>query len=289
MSEPVEKSRAIIAIVKGGLGNQLFIYAAARALAVRTSRELFLDNKRGYDADFFGRNYRLGSFPIQAKVMPEEWRVAPTLKHPRHKLIRALNKLLPRNRRSYLAERHHLDARQFTALQPVRERVTLLGYWQAEAYFSDQADLIRRELTPPAPDDERNRELGRSLADHVETVFVHFRRVRYPQALPADYYQRAITAARAELRSPRFVLFGDDLAWPLEHLDFGGAPVELVGHNGSNELADLWLMSRCGHAIVANSSFSWWGAWLGAGKGGHVWAPAQPGVKLTFPARWHRI
>jgi len=279
----------VITIVKGGLGNQFFIYAAARALALRTNRSLFLDRRRGYTKETYGRSYRLDRFPIRAEIMPESWRVAPTLKHLGHKWVRAWNKLLPRDWRGYLAERHHLGAEQLTALEPRRGRVTLLGYWQDEAYFADQTDMIRHELTPPGPDDERNRELGRSLADHAETVFVHFRRVRYPQALPAVYYQGAIIAARSELHSPRFVLFGDDLAWPIEHLDFGGATVELVGHNGSNELADLWLMSRCRHAIIANSSFSWWGAWLGAGKNGHVWAPAQPGVKLAFPPRWHLV
>ena len=279
----------IIAIVKGGLGNQLFIYATARALALRSGRVLYLDSKRGYTADAFGRSFLLDRFPIEAERMPEAWRVALHLKHPRHKLVRAWNKLLPRDWRGYLAENHHMGAEQITALRPRCRQVTLLGYWQAEAYFVDQSDLIRSELTPPVPDDERNRDLGRSLANYAETVFVHFRRVRYPQALSSDYYQRAITAARAKLRSPRFVLFGDDLAWPMKVLDFGGASVEGVGHNGANELADLWLMSRCRHAIIANSSFSWWGAWLGPTREGSVWAPAQPAVPLAFPQRWNLV
>ena len=278
-------SRAIIAIVKGGLGNQLFIYAAARALALRTGRELYLDDKRGYTADGFGRSYRLERFPIQAKVMPQEWRVAPTLKHPWHKLIRALNKLLPRNQRGYLAERHHLDAGQLTALQPVRVRVTLLGYWQNEAYFSTWADTIRAELTPPVPIDARNRELGLRLAQG-DAVFVHVRRVHYPELLTADYYQKAVSQARARLSKPRFVLFGDDLAWLTARVDFGGADVELIEHNDSDELVDLWLMTCCRHAIIANSSFSWWGAWLGVKSGGQIYAPASAAYGPRMPPGW---
>jgi len=282
-------SKAVIAIVKGGLGNQLFIYAAARTLALRTGRELYLDSTRGFAADDYGRSYRLNRFPIQAKPMPEEWRVAPTLKHPHHKIIRAFNKLLPRDQCTYLAERHRQPATQLTLLQPRRERITLLGYWQSEDYFADQAETIRSELAPPAPGDEKNRSLGDQFAA-CESVFIHFRRVRYSNLLGQDYYQAAIDAVCGQLSNPHFVLFGDDLNWPQEKLEFRGAKMELVDHNSADELADLWLMNRCRHAIVANSSFSWWGAWLGDGQSKRkVLAPQQVGHPLVMPERWERV
>lgn len=280
---------AIISIIKGGLGNQLFMYAAARGLALRTGRTLYLDTKRGYTNDSFGRSYRLDRFPIVAETMPETWRIAETLRHPRHKIIRAWNKSLPRNQRSYFAERHHLPATQLTDLQPRRERITLLGYWQDEGYFADYAAQIRAELTPPTPTDEKNLALGEKLASS-ESVFLHVRRVRYEQLLERDYYQTAIDAVHAKLLHPSFVLFGDDLDWPQQNLDFRGASVELVTHNPDNELADLWLMSRCRHAIVANSSFSWWGAWLGDTTTERlVFAPMQPGFPIIMPSRWQPI
>lgn len=282
-------SSAVIAIVKGGLGNQLFIYAAARALALRTGRALYLDTTRGYTKDDYGRSYRLDRFPIKAEPMPEEWRIAPTLKHPRHKIIRTLNKLLPRNQRTYFAERHNTSPAQLTALNPRRDRITLLGYWQNEAYFADYATALRAELAPPQPADEKNRALGEKFAAS-ESVFLHFRRVRYWNLLGRDYYQAAIDAALARLSRPHFVLFGDDLNWPQQNLDFRGASVELVTHNSSDELADLWLMSRCRHAVVANSSFSWWGAWLGdAMPNRPVFAPTQIGWDIVMPDRWQRI
>ncbi|HNQ72110.1 MAG TPA: alpha-1,2-fucosyltransferase [Verrucomicrobiota bacterium] len=281
--------RAVIAIVKGGLGNQLFIYAAARALALRTGRTLYLDATRGYTRDDYGRNYRLDRFPIEAEVMPEAWRIAPTLKHFRHKLIRAGSKLLPRNQRTYLAEHWHRPPTQLTALRPRRKRLTLLGYWQNEAYFADHAATIRAELTPPPPTDTQDQALGEKFAT-CESIFLHFRRVRYWNLLGSDYYQTAIDAALAKLPRPHFVLFGDDLNWPRQHLDFRGASQECVNHNSGDELADLWLMSRCRHAIVANSSFSWWGAWLGeAALPRLVFAPQQTGWPLVMPPRWQRI
>jgi len=282
-------SPAIIAIVKGGLGNQLFIYAAARALALRTGRALYLDTRRGYTSDGYGRSYRLDRFRIVAEVMPEAWRLAPTLRHPRHKIIRAFNKLLPRNARAYLAERHNQPPVQLTELQPQPERVTLLGYWQNEKYFADFAANIRAELVLPTPADEKNQTLGDRFAAG-ESVFIHFRRVRYQNLLGRDYYQPAIDEIVKRVRQPVFVLFGDDLDWPKQNLDFRGAAVEWVTHNSGDELADLWLMSRCRHAVVANSSFSWWGAWLGdATPGRLVFAPAQVGWDVVMPDRWQRI
>lgn len=283
-------SSAVIAIVKGGLGNQLFIYAAARALALRTSRTLYLDATRGYTKDDYGRSYRLDRFPnLKAQPMPEAWRIAPTLKHPRHKIIRALNKLLPRDQRTYFGEQRNTPPTQLTALHPRRTRIALLGYWQNEAYFADHAATIRAELAPPAPVDEKNRALGEKFAA-TESVFLHFRRVRYWNLLGRDYYQAAIDAARARLSQPHFVLFGDDLDWPQQNLDFRGASVVLGTHNANDELADLWLMSRCRHAVVANSSFSWWGAWLGDTAAARlVFAPAQVGWDVVMCDRWQRI
>ena len=287
MSGGFEHVPSVVAIPKGGLGNQLFIYAAARSLAMRTGRALFLDTKRGYTADGYDRSYRLNHFPIVAKEMPEAWRIAPTLKHPRHKLIRAFNKLLPRDMRSYYAERRTLPTSQLTGLNPSRELITLLGYWQNEAYFADRADVIRTELTPPEPAAVSHRELGRRFAE-TESVFLHVRRVRYPHLLEASYYQACIDEACARFTKPYFVLLGDDLEWPVVQLNFRGSKVTTVANSPDNELVDIWLMTQCRSAIVANSSFSWWGAWLGAGRRNAVWAPAKPGVMLSFPESWRR-
>ncbi|HSI07551.1 MAG TPA: alpha-1,2-fucosyltransferase [Rariglobus sp.] len=280
---------SIIAIVKGGLGNQLFIYAAARALALRTGRNLYLDTKSGYASDTYGRSHRLDRFPIQAQTMPDHWRIAPTLRHPRHKLVRALSKLLPRNRRTYITERRNLPVSQLTSLVPRNPRVTLLGYWQDEAYFSDCKADIRRELAPPEPVGARNQDLAREMAAG-ESVFVHVRRVRYDPRLEADYYQSAINMLREGGGGIRFYLFGDDLVWARTALDFGDSEVRVVDHNIDDELADLWLMTKCRHAIVANSSFSWWGAWLGGTDEGRlIFSPAESGWPVQPASGWRRL
>lgn len=282
--------KVIIAIIKGGLGNQLFTYSAGRAFALRTGRDYYIDDRRGFTHDNYGRSFRLKHFPISAKIMPEEWRVAPTLKHLRHKAIRAWNKMLPRDWRTYLAQRWDLPPTQVTERKPIRERVILNGYWPDEAFFRDFSEDIRKDLVPPTPTDETNLKLGEKLAGE-NTVFVHARRVRYPTLLSVEYYKQALAGIREQVKYPRFVVFSDDPAWTRDNIDFGESPVQWVEHNANDEMADLWLMSRCRHAIIANSSFSWWGAWLGGDPSGGriIFTPDHPDWIIRPAKGWQCI
>lgn len=291
MTEQNQGSKdSVIAIIKGGLGNQLFIYAAARSFALRTGRGLFLDIIRGFQRDGYGRQYRLDRFPIASLIMPEKWRIAPTLRHPRHKLIRALSKFLPRNWLSYVSQRWNLPPGQLTDLKPRRKRITLNGYWADEAFFADYSETIRAELSPPVPTDPRNRELGEELKKG-ETIFIHARRVRYPTLLSKEYYRTALEDILKKVANPKFVVFSDDPDWTRENIDFGNSPVQWVEHNADDELADIWLMSCCRHAIMANSSFSWWGAWLGGdpSEGRLIYTPVNPDWVIRPAKGWHHI
>ncbi len=284
------REKALVAIVKGGLGNQLFIYAAARALALRRGRRLYLDILRGYTADDYGRSYRLDRFPIAASVMPEAWRVAPDLRDWRHRVTRALNKMLPLQWRSYLGERRGTTMADLGVVGRRRALITLNGYWQNEAYFADAALHLRRELNVPAPAAESLRKRGEALAE-AGSVFLHVRRIRYSPVLDAGYYQQAIDQACSALRNPMFVVFGDDLEWVRASLDFRGRVVEFQAYDGGDEFTDLWLMTKCRHAIIANSSFSWWAAWLGGEASAHrlVWAPMRTGLPLVNGGGWRLL
>jgi hypothetical protein len=285
---PPAQERSLVAIVRGGLGNQLFIYAMARAMALRTGRTLYLDTVRGYQADDFGRSFRLDRFSVAASVMPEALRIAPTLKHPRHKFIRAINKVLPVAWRSYLAEREDTPADFVRRFDSQRRCVTLLGYWQDERFFADVAAALQSELAPPEPANEQVLVQGARFAS-AESVFLHVRRTRYSPLLGAGYYQSAIDQAHATLTNPLFIVFGDDLAWVKSSLDFRGAATDFQTYAENDELTDLWLMTQCRHAIVANSSFSWWAAWLGRAANRKIWAPASTGLPLVMPPDWIRV
>jgi hypothetical protein len=280
--------RVIIALLKGGLGNQLFIYAAARSLALRTERRLLLDTGSGFARDRYARSFRLERFPIEASTLALGSLPWTSLKDRRHRYVRARNKLLPRNWRSYISERIDRGVDQLLASRSRRKQLILNGYWQDERYFSDAEDVIRRELTPPEPEDPENRELGARLAS-TQSVSLHVRRLQFPRLLARDYYQQAIDAVCARLDEPRFAVFGDNPQWALRHLDFRGSPVEII-RNHADEVADLWLMTRCRHSIIANSTFSWWGAWLRGGPPGSlVFAPAESGFRLVMSRRWERL
>ncbi len=272
-------SRSLVAIIKGGLGNQLFGYAAARALALREGRELFLDDASGFVRDGYGRSFRLDRFPINAEAAPPDLRLGDP-KAPAHRLKRSMSKLLPPVWRDYLKEQPGRGAAQLSGFRSHRKIVHLNGYWQDEACFRDASDRIRRELEPPGG----NRpDLEKSLATG-DTVFLHVRRIRYSPCLDVAYYQRSISKATEALSTPRFEIFGDDIDWARRHLDFGGGTARF--HPSSDdELVDFRLMTRCRHAIVANSSFSWWAAWLQQ-PGGRVWTPENPGWPLQPASGW---
>lgn len=275
-------------MIKGGLGNQMFCYAAGRALALRTGRQLLLDTRTGFRRDTYQRSYRLARLPVTAPEAPACLRLGDNHRCLRHKLARAVNRLLPQNARTYLLENPDAGSDQLTTLAPTRRHLYLNGYWQDEGYFSDHAAPIRAELTPPAPDDPLNRKTAGQIGQ-VESVFLHIRRVRYPRRLDAGYYRRSIELIRNKLENPHFFLFGDDLDWPRQQLALDPADHTIIDHNTDDEIADLFLMSRCRHAILANSSFSWWGGWLIDHPEKIILTPQNPGWPVRPAATWTRI
>lgn len=280
---------SIVSIVKGGLGNQLFIYAASRAMALRLGRHLFLDTVLGYQNDTFGRLYRLNRLPINASELPATSRIAPSLKHPKHKIIRNISRFWPRTSRRYFAEQWDVDASQLTSLVPKKDQIFLLGYWQDEAYFEDSADVIRKELALPVPSNLGIQELGRQYQSQ-ESIFIHFRRIAYNKVLSLDYYQSAIEAICQRVADPKFVLFGDSIKEPHEKLNFPKGSVVIHSYDSEDEFTDLWLMTQCRHAIIANSSYSWWAAWLReAGDSGIVYAPSEMGTSLCAAKGWKTL
>ncbi len=158
------------------------------------------------------------------------------------------------------------------------------GYWQSYKYFEKFAGQIRAELTPSQPPQGANLLLAQTIAQK-NSVSVHIRRGDYVSNLVASsvhgfvglaYYELALERISREIDSPHFFVFSDDLPWARENLKFP-CDVTFVDHNsGAAAYEDLRLMSLCKHHVMANSSFSWWAAWLG-------WAP---GKKVFYPANW---
>jgi hypothetical protein len=268
----------------GGLGNQMFQYAAGRALAARTGGELVFDLS-ALEADPAGRTYALGPYPVRGRAAaPGELAHFPPRAH-RAGGWRGRAGALAARLRAALAPRgggpvrfrepyfHYAPA--FAALAG---DVYLDGYWQSARYFAPVAEAVRAELTLPGLG-PRAAELAARIAAGP-SVGLHVRRgdyVRDPRiarthgALPPDYHRRAVALAAEGLGVPEFFVFTDDPDWVAAELDLG-VPFTLARGLSAHE--DLRLLSLCRARAIANSSFSWWAAWLGG-----------PG-RVVAPARW---
>lgn len=287
--------KKLIVRVKGGLGNQLFCYAAARRLAIANGAELVIDDVSGFVRDTqYRRQYALDKFSIPCRKATPYERLEPFERY-RRGLAKALSKLKPFFQRTYLEEeRVEFDSRLLEL--KINKTLYLDGLWQSEMYFKDIADVIRKELIIEPPQDPASM----LLADRVRqsnSVSIHVRcfdlvgKDGQSLNLPHSYYSRAIKAIVDAVQDPHFFVFSDkpEIARQLVGLPDRG--VTFVPHsNDSSVYSDLWLMTQCKHFIVANSTFSWWGAWLSGSPCKVVVAP-ETGFSNQdcIPAEWTKI
>lgn len=184
-------------------------------------------------------------------------------------------------------------------IMEVSHNAYLAGYWQSEKYFSDVAETVRADFTFRLSLSRQNAELAERIGQTM-AVSLHIRRGDYasnPKANAAhglcslEYYRQAVQHVAEHIECPEFFIFSDDIAWAKSNLkiDF---PCWYVDQNqGAESYNDMRLMSLCRHHIIANSSFSWWGAWLNPHPDKTVVAPkkwfANDGnVEDLFPASW---
>jgi hypothetical protein len=274
-----------------GLGNQLFQYAAGRRVAEQTRTKL------RFDVSFFGtepdRAYGLGNYKIHAELVDGE---------PKSQdFIDAVETERRYAEQRFGAEflREHLDTPAAELLAGAGKNSYLAGYWIREEYFLPVADIVRRELRPRmTPAIAAGSEL---IAEAPQSVAVHVRRgdmvtdpdsARKFGSMPAAYYERAARYIAERRADCRFFVFSDDPEW-CRSLDLPG-PVQVM--SGATEpFEDLALISHCDHVVVPNSSFSWWGAWLGETEDSLIVVPERayrderPGRDEKFPARWLRV
>jgi len=267
----------IIAKIFGGLGNQMFQYAAGRSLALAHDCELKLD--LSWFGVYHSYAYQLNLFGIQAEIASPDEVSRFVGSFPR--LTRILRKGIKVGKRSYYLERGFaFDERFYDRTLPVY----LDGYWQSWKYFEPYAKQIKEELTLLSPLVGRNFELAKRMAK-VNSVSIHIRRGDYVTNRTAnsvhgfvggEYYEAALQRISECVSNPFYFVFSDDLEWARH--SFGGIEnIIFVDHNrGVLSYEDIRLMSMCQHHVLANSSFSWWAAWLGY----------HPGKQVLYPSNW---
>ena len=270
----------IIVKLNGGLGNQLFQYALGRHLAEINQVPLKLDIS-WFDKGI--RNYELNYFRIKAGLATQEDNVSVTKMTTRwrHRIDRNITqKLLPYYLKNHVQEKN--TGFDLNILK-VGDNAYLTGYWQSEKYFKPIESVLRSELLFREPMDEKNLTLVQKI-QHVNAVSLHVRRGDYvsnPEyrqmfgTCDLDYYKKAVALISTKVSDPHFFVFSDDPGWVKENIKVN-APTTFVIHNqGTESYRDMQLMSLCKHNIIANSTFSWWGAWLNANPGRIVITPEK--------------
>lgn len=273
------RNRKVVVLIKGGLGNQLFCYAAARRLAVINGAELVVDDVSGFNSDHqYRREYGLDHFHIAGRKATPSERLQPLGRYRRYLAKRMSNRRAFGQRRYLAQEKQDFDARLLDF--NVEKTVYLDGYWQSEKYFKDIQDIIRKDLTITPPSDAINRRISEEINQNVG-IALHMRWFNSPEGVGGDniekeYYSRAIEYMESELSSPHYFLFSDNIAAARKKIVLPEDRLTLVAHNSGDRAAvsDLWLMTQCRHFITANSTFSWWGAWLGGRQDKIVVTPA---------------
>lgn len=273
----------IITNVIGGLGNQMFQYAFGRALSLRYGVPLKVDLREfedyathnGFMLDKLFRVHAVRATSADRRNVLG-WRghiiSLKLLRRPGFEPWRGHNLLV-----QDLAQ----GAAHYTAA--ASERCYLLGYWQSEAYFGNAAEQIRSDFEFLPELGGANQIWAQRIVDRM-AVSVHVRRGDYasdPQTnathglCSPPYYERAMAYVAARVSNAEFFIFSDDLAWCRRTLVIR-YPHHFVDCNtGPASFEDMRLISLCRHHIIANSSFSWWGAWLSKHANKIVIAPVH--------------
>lgn len=282
--------------ITGGLGNQMFQYAFGKALEqtmrIRSlqldiSSCLLQDEHNGYELE------RL--FQIQERYYRLPIPLPPFC-------MKVFTLLEQRLRINLLHYGNCITDADLISLPPSDwpnlETRYLSGYWQSERYFAEAADCIRSIFTFPPIQESKNLEVLRRI-ESTQSVSVHIRRADYLRYShfqhldQTDYYQRAIAEIQKRVNNPVFYVFSDDIPWCKENLPLPEGTTFVDWNRGDASYRDMQLMSLCRHNIIANSTFSWWGAWLNSSPHKIVIAPEQvfvPGYNCDdsnfIPSTW---
>lgn len=272
----------IVVKLKGGLGNQLFQYATSKSLSLKHNTDLYFDFSL-LDADtnnqYTKRNFELHLFDIKAKKVPDKIRnkflgVAPIW-------CRITNKLLGNFIAKYNVVNQTGFEYDFKFEHYGKNTYLNNGYWQSEKFFKSIRNELLKELVVVK---EKSLELKETeqLIQNNNSISIHIRRGDYVTdknanaahgILPLDYYVRAIEYIKSKNTEPVFFIFSDDIEWAKKNLVLNDRVFYIDFNKGDNSIFDMHLMSLCKHNIIANSSFSWWAAWLNQKQDKVVIAP----------------
>jgi Glycosyl transferase family 11. len=285
--------------ITSGLGNQIFQYAFYRAL-----KQNVPDTKM----DISEFNYRKHHYGYELEKI---FNIVPNYanRKERNALADVSKHWLSEVRRKYFKIklncsgeliRENIIGHQFHPELTNAHNSYFQGFWQSEKYFINIAGQLRTELTFKQTPNKENQ----SVIDEIircNSVSIHIRRGDYIKKRRIDavgsvctlaYYKQAIEYIKSKTESPRFFVFSDEIDWVKDNLNIENAYFVDI-NRGENSFRDMQLMSLCNHNIIANSSFSWWGAWLNSHPNKIVVAPSvwfrDTDMPDILPKNWIQI
>ena len=291
----------VIAKLSGGLGNQMFQYACAIAVAEH------LECECKFDLDWFDYSTLHNGLEIHNVFGVELPRATPldvkAVLGWRSPIIMALGPRILSEKISFFTRKLMLTEHAFSGFIEKRAKkggdVYMAGYWQSEDYFLDKKKVICSAFQ--FIDTSNANEYENKIINSRHPVSMHIRRGDYVTdkksndllgVCSINYYRQAAKDLENRLdETPTYFVFSDDLNWAKEQLDFLENIVFVEGNEGAKSYLDMYLMSLCEHHVIANSSFSWWGAWLALSKNKIVYAPSPwfnqgEALKSICPSRW---
>lgn len=274
--------------LNGGLGNQMFQYAFAYALSKKNKIQLILDfwwfeavkshvnvTPRTFELDVFNTDYKIATEEALSQVIRENnlskfqkilWKIFKIKKYKPQKNVYVQKSAFDFNKNLFNAT----------------EYLYYDGYFQNEKYFKDYRNEILKCFSLKDSLDEKNQS-ALELIQSSNAVSLHIRRGDYVTldfvnklhgTCSLDYYKKAIEYILKHVKNPHFFLFSDDIEWVVANLKID-YPYTVIDFNRDKGWLDLNLMKHCKHNIIANSSFSWWGAWLNENSDKIVIAPKK--------------
>jgi hypothetical protein len=244
----------IITKLQGGLANQIFQWSYGKYLSEKYNTPLYLDTTSYLNqVGITKREFSLNKFPnLKYQILPSNRNISNLSNEPEKVRLQTISDNFNFNELNYHNDSHYY----------------LNGYWQSEKYFKEIEDTIRRELQAS----NESLEKFSNFPINENNISIHIRRTDYVMSngyhplQSIEYYQKGIDVIR---EYDNIFVFSDDINWCKENLQFKN----MIFIEGFDDVEDIWLMSLCKNNIIANSSFSWWAAWLNSNSDKKVIAP----------------
>ncbi len=287
----------IIVKISDGLGNQLFQYAFGRKLALLRNISIKLD--LSWFKTNNAREYKLRQFNIVENFASD-------------KELKKIKKYQKKNGKKYFLHNYfnsdssiYIKQKQFPFdidMLNAKKYAYLDGYWQTPKYFNGIENILREEFTLKDEPSIQYKQID-SQIKASSSISLHVRRSDYLTlkriseifgTCPPNYYHKAIQEMAKNNKNPTFFIFSDDIGWVRENIQIN-YPTVFVSNGKLKDYEELILMSKCEHNIIANSTFSWWGAWLNNNPNKVVIAPKKwfketsKSAKDLIPESWMKL